>query len=249
VPLDGAFPLSFSLDSLGPLAPTLSCCAVVDAIIAGEEPEVPPAFPIEGLRFAVPTRTVMDDLDEHVAPAFERALSRLSKAGARITRIPFAELDELPGINAKGGFGAPEAFAHHRELILSRGSEFDQRVLTRIKRGAEMTAFEYVDLIKARADLIRRAARVTEPFDAVVMPTTPIVAPTLAEIATAEGFAKKNLLVLRNTSVGNFLDRSALTLPIHEPGQAPVGLMLMGETMGDRRLMQAGLAVEAALKR
>jgi aspartyl-tRNA(Asn)/glutamyl-tRNA(Gln) amidotransferase subunit A len=106
-----------------------------------------------------------------------------------------------------------------------------------------------VDLIKARADLMRRANRVTEPFDAVVMPTTPIVAPTLAEVSTTEGFLKRNMLVLRNTSVGNFLDRSALTIPIHEPGEAPVGLMLMGETMGDRRLMQAGLAVEAALTR
>jgi aspartyl-tRNA(Asn)/glutamyl-tRNA(Gln) amidotransferase subunit A len=120
-------------------------------------------------------------------------------------------------------------------------------VLARIKRGAEMTACEYVDLLKARADFIRRAARVTEPFDAVAMPATPIVAPTLAEVSTPEGFQKRNLLVLRNTSVGNFLDRSALTVPIHEPGQAPVGLMLMGETMGDRRLLQVGLAVEAAL--
>ncbi|MBI1777535.1 MAG: amidase [Proteobacteria bacterium] len=248
VPLEGAFPLSFSLDSLGPLAPTLSCCAVVDAVLAGEAPSVPDALPIEGLRFAVPTRLVLDNLDDTVASAFERSLKTLEKAGALLSRIAFAELDEYPLINAKGGFGAPEAFAHHRRLIETKGDRFDPMVVSRIKRGAEMSAADYVDLIKARADFIRRSARVTESFDAVLMPTCPIVAPSLAEIATPQGFMAKNVLLLRNTSIGNFLDRSALTLPIHEPGTAPVGLMLMGETMGDRRLIQVGLAVEAALK-
>jgi aspartyl-tRNA(Asn)/glutamyl-tRNA(Gln) amidotransferase subunit A len=248
VPIEGAFPLSFSLDSLGPLAPSLACCAIVDWIIAGAEPALPPALPVKDLRLAVPTRFVMDDLDRSVAQAFERTLARLEKAGARITRIAFAELDELPAINAKGGFGAAEAYAHHRRLIETRGKEFDPMVLSRIRRGAEMSAAEYIDVMKARADLMRRAALVTEPFDAVAMPTCPIVAPSLADIATPDGFLKNNMLVLRNTSVGNFLDRSALTVPIHEPGTAPVGLMLMGETMGDRHLIQAGLGVEAALK-
>jgi aspartyl-tRNA(Asn)/glutamyl-tRNA(Gln) amidotransferase subunit A len=210
---------------------------------------LPPPLPVAGLRLAVPTRYVMDDLDRFVTEAFERALQRLEQAGARVTRIAFAELDELPQINAKGGFGAPEAYALHRHLIETRGNEFDPMVLSRIKRGALMSAAEYVDLIKARADLMRRAALATEPYDAVVMPTCPIVAPSLADIAVPDGFLKNNMLVLRNTSVGNFLDRSALTLPIHEPGTAPVGLMLMGETMGDRRLIQVGLGVEAAMRR
>ena len=122
-------------------------------------------------------------------------------------------------------------------------------MLARIVRGAEISGPDYVDLVAARASLIARAAEATAPFDAVLMPTVALTAPAISALAADEDYARTNLAILRNPSVVNFLDRCALTLPCHEPGEAPVGLSLMGEHLGDRRLISIGLSCEAALRR
>jgi aspartyl-tRNA(Asn)/glutamyl-tRNA(Gln) amidotransferase subunit A len=249
VPRDGAFPLSTSLDSIGPLANSLACCAIVDAVIAGEEPTVPVPIPLRGLRLAVPEHYVVDGLEPAVAHCFETALRRLSEAGAQIVGLPFAELEELPSINAKGGFSAAECYTTLRELIATDGERIDPRVLARIVRGAEISGPDYVDLTAARASLIARAAAATAPFDAVAMPTVALIAPTIAALSADDEYVRTNAAILRNPSIVNFLDRCALTLPCHEPGEAPVGLTLMGEHLGDRRLISIGLSCEAALRR
>ena len=87
IPLDGAVPLSFSLDSVGPLARSVGCCAVLDAVLANEAIVPLQPRPIDGMRFAVPTTIVLDELDDEVARSFERALETLSRQGARIERI------------------------------------------------------------------------------------------------------------------------------------------------------------------
>jgi aspartyl-tRNA(Asn)/glutamyl-tRNA(Gln) amidotransferase subunit A len=248
VPLDGAFPLSTSLDSIGPLANSLACCAIVDAVIAGEEPTVPSPIPLRGLRLAVPGHYVVDGLEPAVARCFEAALRRLSGAGAQIVDLPFAELEELRSINAKGGFSAAECYSRLRELIATDSERIDPRVLARIVRGAEISGPDYVDLIAARASLIARAAAATAPFDALAMPTVALTAPTIGALAADDQYARTNLAILRNPSVVNFLDRCALTLPCHEPGEAPVGFSLMGEHLGDRRLIAIGLSCEAVLR-
>jgi aspartyl-tRNA(Asn)/glutamyl-tRNA(Gln) amidotransferase subunit A len=249
VPLDGAFPLSTSLDSIGPLANSLACCAIVDAVMAGEEPAVPAPIPLRGLRFALPKHYVVDDLELAVARCFESALRRLSDAGAHIVDLPFAELEELPSLNAKGGFSAAESYAKLRKFIATESERIDPRVLARIVRGAEISGPDYVDLVAARASLIARAAELTAPFDAVLMPTVALTAPAIAALAADKDYARTNMAILRNPSVVNFLDRCALTLPCQEPGEAPVGLSLMGEHLGDRRLISIGLSCEAALRR
>ena len=249
VPLDGAFPLSTSLDSIGPLANSLACCAIIDAVMAGEEPAVPAQIPLRGLRFALPKHYVVDDLELAVARCFESALRRLSDAGAHIVDLPFAELEELPSLNAKGGFSAAESYAKLRKFMATESERIDPRVLARIVRGAEISGPDYVDLVAARASLIARAAETTASFDAVLMPTVALTAPAISALAADEDYARTNLAILRNPSVVNFLDRCALTLPCHEPGEAPVGLSLMGEHLGDRRLISIGLSCEAALRR
>jgi aspartyl-tRNA(Asn)/glutamyl-tRNA(Gln) amidotransferase subunit A len=249
VPLDGAFPLSTSLDSIGPLANSLACCAIIDAVMAGEEPAVPAPIPLRGLRFALPKHYVVDDLELAVARCFESALRRLSDAGAHIVDLPFAELEGLPSLNAKGGFSAAESYAKLRKFIATESERIDPRVLARIVRGAEISGPDYVDLVAARASLIARAAELTAPFDAVLMPTVALTAPAISALAADEDYARTNRAILRNPSVVNFLDRCALTLPCHEPGEAPVGLSLMGEHLGDRRLISIGLSCEAALRR
>jgi aspartyl-tRNA(Asn)/glutamyl-tRNA(Gln) amidotransferase subunit A len=244
VPLSGVFPLSPTLDSVGPLAVSVACCATLDAVLADEAAAGLDVTELRGRRFAVPTHYALDSLDNHVAHDFERAIRELSGAGAEVDEIPLAELDELPEINRKGSFSGPEAYALHRERLESEGALYDPRVLIRLQRGREHTAADYVDLVRARADLQRRVDKSLAEFDAVLLPTTPIIAPLLQELESDEAYLRSNQLALRNTSVTNFLDRCAISVPCHEAGAAPVGLMLMGPRGGDRRLLGIAAAVE-----
>jgi aspartyl-tRNA(Asn)/glutamyl-tRNA(Gln) amidotransferase subunit A len=248
VPIDGVVPLSTSLDSIGPLANSVECCAIVDAVFAAEPISVPQAAPLGGLRLAVPKHFVMDDLDPVVAKAFERALKALAAKGVKVEEIALRELDELPAINAKGGFAASEAYAWHKELIARRGNDYDQLVAPRIRRGMEMSAADYIELLGKRADLQKRVSAITANYDAVVMPTCAIIAPTLDEVSTPEGFTRKNMLLLRNTTVGNFLDRCAISLPCHASGEMPVGFMLMGEAMADKRVLAMARSVAPVVR-
>jgi aspartyl-tRNA(Asn)/glutamyl-tRNA(Gln) amidotransferase subunit A len=248
VPIDGVVPLSTSLDSIGPLANSIECCAIVDAVFAAEPIALPEPMPLAGLRLAVPKHFVMDDLDPVVAKAFERALKALAGKGAKVEHIDLPQLNEMSAINAKGGFAASESYAWHKDLLARRGNEYDPLVAPRIRRGADMSAADYIELLGKRADLQKRVAAVTSNYDAAVMPTCAITAPTLDEVSTPEGFTKKNMLLLRNTTVGNFLDRCAISLPCHASGELPVGFMLMGEAMADKRLLAIARSVAPVVK-
>ncbi len=248
VPIDGVVPLSTSLDSIGPLANSVECCAIVDAVFAGEPISIPDAAPLAGLRFAVPKHFVMDELDPVVARAFERACKALVAQGVKIETIDLPQLNELNSINARGTFAAAEAYAWHQKLIARRGNDYDPFVHPRIMRGKEMGAADYIDLLYARADLIKRVAAVTSNYDATIMPTCAIPAPTIEEVKSTEIFTKKNMLLLRNTTVGNFLDRCGISLPCHAAGELPVGFMLMGEAMADRRLLGIARSVAPVVK-
>src|SRR5262245_53049844 len=244
VPTQGAFPLSTSLDSIGPLAATVACCAVVDAALAGEPSFELAPFPLESVRIAVPQTMVLDGLTPEVARAFEAALAGLHKAGARVVDIPLRELDELRQINAKGGLSAAESWAIHRALIARSETMYDPRVLVRILRGKEQEAADYIDLLHARASFIARVAAITAPYDALVMPTTPVTAPRRAELEADDAYRHVNMLVLRNPSIANFLDGCSISIPCHRAGEAPVGLMLFGAHGADRPLLSIAAAVE-----
>jgi len=247
IPRDGVLPLSTTLDSIGPLTATVHCCAALDAIMAGAEPDDVSAFPLQGLRLAAPQTLVLGDMDATVSRTYGAALTALSKAGVRITDIPLPELDEIAAINRLGGFSSPQAYAWHSDLIAQKGGLYDPRVLIRIMRGKEQDAAHYVALTRTRADLIRRVAAVTCHYDALVMPTVPIIAPALAPLAAPsadEAYRTANMLVLRNPGAANMLDRCAISIPCHRAGDAPVGLMLVGEHGADRTLFAIAAAVE-----
>ena len=248
VPLDGGVPLSLSLDSFGPIARTVDCCAVLDAVLAGE-PFVPlQPRPIRGMRLAVPTTLVLDELEQTVARTFERALETLSRAGALIERIAVPEfLDVLP-INDKGGFAAAESYAWHRYLIASKGDIYDPRVASRILRGEGQAAADYIEMLEARRSLIARAAVRLEPYDALVLPTTANTPPRIADLADDAAFTQANMLALRNCSLINLIDGCAISLPAHREGEAPVGLMLASSGGSDRRIFELAAGMEAALR-
>lgn len=249
IPRDGVFPLSTTLDSIGPIASSVACCALVDSVLAGDAPHVPPALPLKGLRLGVVQDYVLDGLDRAVAAAFGNALARLSQAGASVTDVRFEALLRLPQINQKGGLVVAEAYAIHRELIARRGADYDPRVASRTLRGADVSAADYIEVLNQRAAMIAASARLAAPYDALLMPTVVMVAPAIAPLEKDDQlYGKTNLAILRNPSVVNFLDGCALSIPCHQPGEGPVGLMLVGQNGEDRRLLAVGLAVESALR-
>jgi aspartyl-tRNA(Asn)/glutamyl-tRNA(Gln) amidotransferase subunit A len=246
VPSDGAMPLSTSLDSIGSIGRSVACCAAVDEVISGQ-PLVPSSVDLSSLTFAVPSAYVLDDIDKPTATAFDRALRRLAAAGVTIVTSELPALADIPVINAKGGLAAREAYLYHRRWLESRGDAYDPRVLVRILKGEAQTDADYREVQRARADLIARCDANTKGFDAVIMPTVPKIAPTLDELATDEAYGRMNLLMLRNPTIANMLDRCAISLPCQAPGEAPVGLMLMGHRNEDRRLLQIAGLVERIL--
>ncbi len=247
VPITGVLPLAPSLDSVGPLAPSVSCCAIIDAVLAGEAPALPVPCSLDGLRLAVPTTVVLDGMDSAVASAFERALATLSRAGARISHIAVPEFDEVSAVNAKGGFAASEAFAWHRALLAEKGDGYDPRIRVRIQRGERMSATDYIELVTARSNLIADLDARTRDIDALIMPTVPIVAPRITELENERDYNRINMHILRNTALANFFDRCSISLPCHSAGEAPVGLMLVGETLGDARLFSMAAAIQSML--
>jgi len=249
VTIAGILPLSPSLDSAGPLARSVADCAILDGFMAGEEsPVAPKPRPLKGLRLGLPSGTFLTDaMDGTVAAVFGRTLTRLSAAGAHVIEFDLPELAEIPAANAAGGFAASEAWAWHRRLIAEKADSYDPRILKRIRRGERMSAAEYVDLVNARARIIAAVAPRTAPFDAVICPTCPLVPPRLSDVEEEAEYNRINMLLLRNTSTGNFLDRCSISIPCQAEGEAPVGLMLTGEQMGDARLFQVAASVEAVL--
>ena len=181
------------------------------------------------------------------AGAFDRALATLSRAGARIVQTHFSAFDAVPAVNAKGGFAASEAYAWHRTLLAEKGSGYDPRIRIRIERGGHMTATDYLELVAARQRLIAAFDASTREFDALVMPTVPIVPPRIAELDDEREYNRINMHILRNTALGNFFDRCSISLPCHRAGESPVGLMLVGETLGDARLFSIAAGVEEAI--
>ncbi|MYZ49110.1 amidase [Propylenella binzhouense] len=247
VPLAGAFPLSPSLDSVGPLTRTVACAAALDAVMAGAEPDFAPREDLAGLRLAVPQTLVLQGMDQKVADDFDRALSKLARAGARVVEIDLAAVADMLEINAKGGFPAAEAFAAHRSLIAEKADGYDPRVLLRIRRGEAQTAADYIDLLAARRRYREKVLAGFAAFDALVFPTVPIVAPTIAELEDDQAFTAVNLLVLRNPTVVNMIDACAVSVPMHEAGTAPTGLMLVGRPSEDGALLAQAAAAEAVL--
>jgi aspartyl-tRNA(Asn)/glutamyl-tRNA(Gln) amidotransferase subunit A len=249
VPREGAFPLSYTLDSVGPLANSVACCALYDAVLAGEPPEPLPELSAKGLRLLLPKSSALVDLDAEVGAAFDRALARLSKAGALVSEVAVPAFDRQDQYFKGGGLAGAEVVHIHKPYA-ARIGEYDPRVGKRIAMGRAISVADYVELLELRQRFVREAEALAAPYDAIVMPSVPCVAPTIAQAdGSDEDYFRWNFRIMRNNGLANFMDGCAATLPCHERGAAPVGFMVCGTGGRDRHVLAVSAAVERALAR
>jgi len=251
VPLAGAFPLSATLDSIGPLAPSVAACAVADAVMAGEEPTTPTPVPLAGLRIAIPRGVLFEETEAEVAAAFDQCLGKVELAGARIADLSINDL--LAGMRAatkRGTIAAVEGAEIHADWLATGASvPVDPHVSGPLSRALAVPASVYIRTIRRRTELAASIDERLSSVDVVALPTTPIVAPTVAAMADDEALRDKaEGLLLRNTQVANQFDLCAISLPM--PGTArPAGLMLVARNGHDHHLLAIAAAVEALLGR
>lgn len=247
VPLDGAFPLSYALDSAGPLTRTVASAHAADSVLAGERYRPLDAMAVPGLRLLLPKGSfALTGFDATVGPAFAAAIERLAKAGVRLVETPVPILDEIAKVHAKASFSSVEAQHIHRDRIGDPAARaaMDPVVVSRIDMGKQVTAVDYIEMSRRRARLIAEMDEVLAPYDALITPTTPIVAPPIAEVLKGiEAFVPRTLTLIRNTVIGNFFDLCSVTLPIPSEG-LPVGLMLTARHGHDARLFEIAAGLE-----
>ena len=248
MPSNGIYPLSTSFDAAGPMGHSSECCAILDDIMTGGRGVSEPAFPVSGLRLAIPLGYLWDELDTEVAKAVDAALSRISAAGAQITEISIDILEELRPANRPVSIVSAEAFEIHRTMLADKGDGYDPYVATRLQGGSSILAADFIAMKRERDMVCQKVQAITRPFDALVMPTSPAIPIKIAELQSTEAKMKGSARALRNTALANYLDRPAISIPCHQAGSAPVGLSLVGSRHHDRRLLAIAAGLEHVIR-
>jgi aspartyl-tRNA(Asn)/glutamyl-tRNA(Gln) amidotransferase subunit A len=245
----GVFPLSPTLDTVGPLARTVEDCVLLDAAMQRKIPRDVLDVDIAKLRIIVPENAILGDEDAAVIENFEVALRALAERGATVIRRRLPILDEVRQVAAEHGtITAAEAYHIHRSTVDGPdGQKIDPRVVARIDGGRRMTAYSLLTIQATRARL--REAIVLELDGGLVVPTVPHTAPEIAPLeADPELFHKVNLKTLRNTMPGNFLDLAGITLPTGRDSRGlPTGILVQTAGRKQAALMGAALAIEPVL--
>ncbi|HZH28413.1 MAG TPA: amidase [Azospirillaceae bacterium] len=250
VPQEGCFPLSTQLDSIGPLGRTVACCVALDRVLAGHDPEdgEPAALPAATLSLFVPTNYLFDEVAPDVARAFDRALARLRDAGVRVVEGPLPSIEIMRELVGYGGFSSAESWAKLKHHVLEESHRMDPLVVARVRRGETITAADWIAMTEGRRAFIRETWAACAGFTAIACPTSPVTAPRIADMeADLDLRGRQNMLILRNTMVGNWLDACAVTIPCHAPGDAPVGFMMTAPGGRDDHLLGAALTVESLI--
>lgn len=249
VSLNGAFPLSPTLDSVGPLATTVAACADVDAIMAGEEPLPLQSVELAGLKVGIAQGIVLQDMEEDVVTAYQAVLDRLEQAGAVLTECSFDNLITTlrTGPN-KGSLTSIEASRIHSDWLSDTTMPVDSRVSEALRRRLLISDADYQTLLAFRGTLVQQAEGMMSEFDVVLMPTTPIKAVPIAQVdEDVPEYDRVETLYLRNTQIVNQFALTALSITMPMP-ERPAGLMLVGRNGSDRKVLAIGAAVENLLK-
>lgn len=245
----GVYPLSQTLDTVGPLARTVEDCILLDAALRGAVATDIRRGDLASLRIVVPENVVFDQAEDGVVANFDRALATLAAGGARIERRRFPILDEVLATGAAhGALVTAESYAWHHDLIEGPDAgRVDPRITSRITNGKRMSAY---DLLQVQAMRARLKPAMVAALDGafLAMPTVAHAAPEIAALeADVDLYHQVNLRTLRNTSLGNILALCGLALPSGLDGRGlPTGFLLSAPGGDDARLLSAGLAIEAA---
>ncbi len=229
------------------MARSVEDCAKADAVMADAAAVPLEPAPLANLRVGIVQGMPLERLDDTVAKSFPQAIDRLERAGVRLSNEKLSLIDDMARVNSRGGVQPVEAFAVHRDRLDRRGDAIDPLVRLRLEKARGIAAADYIDMVNERAGLIRAMDARLADIDVLALPTTPIVAPRLADLAEPDEFARKNALLLRNTSMWNFFDCCAISLPLPRDGGLPTGLMLVARNGHDHRLFRIAAAVEKVL--
>ncbi|AVO37171.1 amidase [Pukyongiella litopenaei] len=243
VPLDGIVPLCPKFDTVGPLARSVEDAALYLALLEGGQPADLRGARLDGRRLAVLETVALDDLHDAPRAAFDAACTRLERAGARLEPLQVPELSDALALS--GVLYTTEAYGQWRAAIEASPDAMFPEIRDRFRLGASHSGPDYV-AAWAALDRVRATwRRAVAGFDAVLCPTVPTVPPQLDRLASDPDYYKsQNLLVLRNTRIGNLMGLSALNLPTGTPS---CGLCLMGAPMGEEALLRLGAAAERVL--
>ncbi|WP_275787113.1 amidase [Pararhizobium gei] len=250
--MDGVYPLSKSLDSLGPLCRTVQDAVWIDAALRGRTAPDVARGDLGNLKLVVPEKIVFDEAEAAVVEAFEAAITRLERKGVRVRRRAFPIFAELFEVMARhGALVTAEAYVLHRERLQgSDAGRMDRRVVARTRLGETIGMADYIAILEARQRMIATLAEQLEPGELLAHPTLPHVAPPIAPLIEDDDlFFKTNAKTLRNTLIGNFLDGCGISIPCGT-GDAgmPVGFLLSGQRNEDAVLLSAALAAETVIR-
>jgi aspartyl-tRNA(Asn)/glutamyl-tRNA(Gln) amidotransferase subunit A len=244
LPLKGTVPLCERFDTIGPLAHSVEDCALLLGAMHGASPVDLAGADLAGARLAVLETVALDDLRDAPARGFDDACQRLTRAGARLSRLAAPEVAEAMGL-ATTVFTA-EAYAIWREVIERAPEKMFPRILERFRAGAQVSAPDYVAAWRRLEDLRRIWADRAADFDAVLLPTSPILPPEANRLMTdQEYYVTENLLALRNTRIGNLMGLCVLTMPTSQPS---CGISFMAPALAEGRLLRLGAGAEHALR-
>ncbi len=240
--LKGVVPLCARFDTVGPLAKTVEDCAHLLAVMEGGRPADLRGATLSGKRFLV-LEPYSGDVRAEPGAGFASGLDRMAQAGAQITHGTIKGIEEAMDLSPI--LFAAEAYGTWKDVIEAAPEKMFDRILDRFRSGAGFSAPDYVAAWQ-RLDQLRQSwLAQTAGFDAVLLPTAPILPPNAARLMTDDDYyVTENLLALRNTRVGNLMGLCGLTLPTGVPA---TGLMALGRPGGEEDLLRIGAAIEAAL--
>ena len=241
--LSGVVPLCARFDTIGPLCRSVEDASFALAALEGDTPVNLSNANLEGCRFAVCKTAVFDDIRELPKKAFNNSIKRLQAMGAVVEYINIPTVTEALGLT--GILFPTEAYGTWKHEIESNPEAMFEEILLRFRSGSNVLAPDYVAAWQTLDQLRAAYSEATAGYDAILMPSSPILPPNIDRLAQDHDYyVTENLLALRNTRIGNLMGACALTLPTGVPS---CGFMILCPPMGEHRLLRLGAAVENAL--